>query len=85
MSFSWRLNETAKRRSWKAKQQTTTKNFRKVRPLDKKETAVIAAEIKISYTGNSFAEFLEVVEKIRTACDFDHKLTINVEGDFIKS
>ena len=52
--------------------------------MAKKETAVIAAEIKISYTGNSFEEFLEVAEKVRNACDFAHKLTISVESDFFK-
>ena len=53
--------------------------------MDKKETAIIAAEIKISYTGNSFEDFIEVVEKIKNACDFAHKLTINVESDFVKT
>ena len=53
--------------------------------MNDKEKAVVAADIKISYTGNSFEEFLEVVEKIKNACDFAHKLTINVESDFFKT
>ena len=52
--------------------------------MDKKEKAVIAAEITISYTGNSFAELQEVIKKIREVCDFNHKLTVGIEEDFFK-
>lgn len=52
--------------------------------MEKKENAVIACEIKIGVTAKSWSEIQEMLRKIREACDFDHKLKINFDGEFFK-
>lgn len=53
--------------------------------MEKKENAVIACEIKIGVTAKSWSEIQEMLRKIREACDFDHKLKINFDGEFFKT
>lgn len=53
--------------------------------MAKKETAVVAAEIAISYAGNSFEELQEVIKKIREICNFDHKLTVGIEEEVARN
>ena len=50
-----------------------------------KDTAVIAAEIKVSITSNNMEEIESLIRKIQDACKLsDYKLNIALEGDFLK-
>lgn len=50
-----------------------------------KENAVIACEVKIGVTAKSWNEIQEMLRKIHEACDFNHKLKINFDGEFFKT
>ncbi|MBR3746055.1 MAG: hypothetical protein IKP64_00975 [Selenomonadaceae bacterium] len=51
---------------------------------ENKQNAVIACEIKISFTGRSFEEVRRLIEKVRECCaSNDHKLEIIFSGDFL--
>ena len=49
---------------------------------EKNETAVIACEVKISVTGNSYEEIKQLIERLREACEGNYKLEVNFCGEF---
>ena len=49
------------------------------------ETAVVACQVKISVTANSYREIQEMIERFRAACTDNYKLEVSFSGDFFKT
>ena len=52
--------------------------------MENKETAIVACEVRISVTANSYQEIQELIERLRAACTDNYKLEVNFSGEFFK-